>query len=314
MSNDVFANGREISCKAADGKSISAFPDVCLSPPSPPAGPVPLPYPNTGLASDTSGGSKNVKISGKEVMLRDSSSFKKSTGDEAATKSLGMGVVTHQIRGKVYFTSWSMNVKIEEENAVRHLDIMTHNHASKPGNSPPWPYKDATAQSGPCKGQPSECKMTPYRPNKCKKGKTGHHAIPVHCFMAPGARALKKAARAKKLYQGCEKYDPGKAVVVCVSGAGKVKKHGDIHEGFDALEDAPANKGVWTYKQAEDAAVKTIAEETGCNDACIRAQIRHNHRKELGIKNSTKLRADSTGKRAMPKRPSLTRQTGPTQR
>src|SRR5205823_5915431 len=72
MSNEVYANTREVSCKAAAGKSIAAFPDVCLSPPSPPAGPVPIPYPNTATASDTSGGSKTVQISGQEVMLKDS--------------------------------------------------------------------------------------------------------------------------------------------------------------------------------------------------------------------------------------------------
>jgi 5-methylcytosine-specific restriction endonuclease McrA len=139
MANKVFANMMEISCKAGQGKSICAFPDVCLSPPTPPAGPVPIPYPNTGMASDCTSGSKQVKISGDEVMLKNKSFFKKSMGDEAATKSLGMGVVTHQIQGKVYFKAWSMDVKIEGENAVRHLDIMTHNHMSDPGNTPPWP-------------------------------------------------------------------------------------------------------------------------------------------------------------------------------
>lgn len=145
MANNVFANGREISCKAADGQTICAFPDVCLSPPSPPAGPLPIPYPNTGLASDTSGGSKSVRISGQEVMIKDSSFFKKSTGDEAATKSLGMGVITHTIQGKVYFTSWSMNVKVEDENAVRHEDLTTHNHNPATGQSPPWLHKDKEA-------------------------------------------------------------------------------------------------------------------------------------------------------------------------
>ena len=85
MGNDVFANGREVSCKAADGKSICAFPDVCMTPLENPATPpgVPVPYPNTGMASDATSGSKTVKISGKEVMLKNKSYFKKSTGDEA---------------------------------------------------------------------------------------------------------------------------------------------------------------------------------------------------------------------------------------
>ena len=66
MANNVFANGREISCKAASGKSIAAFPDVCFTPPDkvPPTPPgVPIPYPNTAFSSDTTKGSKKVKVS-----------------------------------------------------------------------------------------------------------------------------------------------------------------------------------------------------------------------------------------------------------
>jgi hypothetical protein len=138
MSNDVFANGREISCKAADSMSPMAFPDVCLSPPTPPAGPVPIPYPNTGMASDTSEGSRTVLLEGEEAMLKDSSCFSKSTGDEAATKTLGMGVISHNITGKCYFVAWSMDVQFEGENVVRHMDMTTHNHMGpKPGNTPP---------------------------------------------------------------------------------------------------------------------------------------------------------------------------------
>src|ERR1700679_391398 len=106
MGIKVYADGRSIACKAADGKSAAAMPDVCLSPPSPPAGPVPIPYPNTAMASDTTDGSTTVQIGGQEVMLKNQSTFKKSSGDEAATKSLGMGVVTHQIQGALAFISW----------------------------------------------------------------------------------------------------------------------------------------------------------------------------------------------------------------
>ena len=76
MSHNVFANGREVACKAASSKTICAFPDVCLSPPPPPAGPLPLPYPNTGMASDCTDGSQTVKIDGQEAMLKDKSYFK----------------------------------------------------------------------------------------------------------------------------------------------------------------------------------------------------------------------------------------------
>jgi hypothetical protein len=154
MANDVFANGREISCKKADGKAICAFPDVCFTPPQTPATPpgVPIPYPNTGMAKDTTKGSKKVKISNKEVMLKNRSHFKKSMGDEAGCAPK-KGVITSKNRGKVYFNAWSMDVKFEGKNVVRHLDLTTHNHQSFPGNSPTWPYLDsqAFAGEGPCK-------------------------------------------------------------------------------------------------------------------------------------------------------------------
>jgi hypothetical protein len=151
---DVFANGREVACKASTGKSICAFPDVCMTPPTPPAGFLPIPYPNTAMASDTTDGSTSVKISGKEVVLKNKSHFKTSMGDEAATKSTPMGVVTHGITGKVFFTSWSMDVKVEGENVGRHLDLTTHNHSSIPANAPPMVFAAlvAAAQISECEG------------------------------------------------------------------------------------------------------------------------------------------------------------------
>jgi 5-methylcytosine-specific restriction endonuclease McrA len=132
MGATVFANGKSIACKVSGGHVMSAAPDVCLSPPSPPAGPIPIPYPNSAKDDDTANGSKTVQIGGQEVMLKDQSTFKKSTGNEAATKSLGMGVVTHQIQGEASFLAWSMDVKFEGENVPRHLDMMGHNEACNP--------------------------------------------------------------------------------------------------------------------------------------------------------------------------------------
>jgi hypothetical protein len=141
MGCDVYANNDEIACKAGDGKVIAAFPDVCLSPPSPPTGPVPVPYPDTSFSRDMQNGSKTVVIKGQEVMLKDQSFYKTSPlGDEAATNSLGAGVVTHVITGKTYFVAWSMDVKFEGQNVDRHSDLTTSNHASIPGNVPsPFP-------------------------------------------------------------------------------------------------------------------------------------------------------------------------------
>ena len=138
MSNDVYANGNAIACKSGDGKVMAAFPDVCLSPPSPPAGPVPIPYPNTSFSKDARQGSRSVQINGGEVMLRDQSFYATSPlGDEAATRSFGGSVVTHVITGKTFFTAWSMDVKFEDQNVDRHIDLATCNHASYPGSTPP---------------------------------------------------------------------------------------------------------------------------------------------------------------------------------
>src|SRR5215472_15900410 len=116
MAVNVFVNGQEVACKAADGQAPAAFPDTCLTPPPPPAGPLPIPYPNTAYATDTTNGTKTVMIGDQEVMMKDQSTFKTCTGDEAATKSEGMGVVTHTIQGEASFVAWSMDVKFEGAN------------------------------------------------------------------------------------------------------------------------------------------------------------------------------------------------------
>lgn len=177
MANEVFANGREVSCKKADGKSICAFPDVCMTPPENPATPpgVPVPYPNTGMAKDMTSGSKKVNISGKEVMLKNKSYFKKSIGNEAGC-AVKKGIVTSVNRGKVYFISWSMDVKVEGKNVVRHLDMTTHNHASPISNTAPWTYADRMAMASgaeECDGDRKKvkdaCDIDPNNPDDMKK-------------------------------------------------------------------------------------------------------------------------------------------------
>lgn len=149
MSHNVFANNMEISSKASSGKTICNTPDVCFTPPLTPATPpgVPIPYPNTGMASDTADGSTTVKISNQEVMLKNKSNFSRSSGDEAGSAPK-KGVVTSKNMGKVYFNAWSMDVKFEGENVPRNLDITTNNHMSKmPGNTPPMPHVSSMAMS-----------------------------------------------------------------------------------------------------------------------------------------------------------------------
>lgn len=176
MANQVYANGRELACKAGAGKTICSMPDVCFTPPENPATPpgVPVPYPNTGMASDTNDGSTSVQISGEQVMLKDKSSFKKSTGDEAGSAAK-KGVITSTNTGPVYFTAWSMDVKVEGENAVRHLDMTTGNHGSPAATAAiPWPFTDnmTAADQKKCAAdkRKEEAACKDYTPHK-KNGK-----------------------------------------------------------------------------------------------------------------------------------------------
>jgi len=139
MGKKVYANGMEIVQKAGAGKVIAAFPDVCLSPPSPPAGPVPLPYPDTSKSNDLKDGTKGVKIGGKPAGHEDSYYKTSPLGDESATKSFGGSVLTHGITGKTYFAAHSMDVTMEGKHVVRHVDLTTSNHRSYPGGTPPFP-------------------------------------------------------------------------------------------------------------------------------------------------------------------------------
>jgi len=148
MANNVFANGLEIACKAADGKSIAGLPNPCMVTPCPTSPPVIIPLPNTVYAKTTTKGSKTVFISGKQVMLKDKSYFKKSKGDKIA--KCKKGLATSVKEGKAYFTSWSMNVKIEGYNVDRHTDLVTHNHGSSPGNTGAWVYLDKDALDNNC--------------------------------------------------------------------------------------------------------------------------------------------------------------------
>jgi len=232
MANNVYANNREISCKSGEGKTICAFPDTCFTPPENPATPpgVPIPYPNTGMDSDTTEGTKHVKISGKEIMLKNQSYFKRSSGDDAG-QTAKKGVITSVIQGKVYFTSWSMDVKFEDENVVRHMDMTTNNHASEPGNAPPWAFTDSmatpppdhpcekeiTKAQGACKDSQKKqvgnrehrfcdeegkcekamgCILVPKGKDKemcCSPNNTGHHLIEDH-WIRPGGELVKDFA------------------------------------------------------------------------------------------------------------------------
>jgi hypothetical protein len=56
----VFANSLSIAHRGYGGLALG-FPDICATPPSPPGGPVPVPYPNFGSAADTTKRSRTTK-------------------------------------------------------------------------------------------------------------------------------------------------------------------------------------------------------------------------------------------------------------
>ncbi|PVV06644.1 MAG: hypothetical protein B6D77_15340 [gamma proteobacterium symbiont of Ctena orbiculata] len=169
MTNNVFANGLEIACKAADGMSNAAFPDPCFTPPPPSGGWVLVPYANTAFAKDLTNGSTTVFISGLQVAKKDLSFIKTSTGNEPAAGPKGQK--TGVKKGKAYFTSWSMDVKVEGKNVCRHTDSMTHNHASWPGNTSDWVYLDTASARGPCKKEFKKVKKKCKPTKKQGKGK-----------------------------------------------------------------------------------------------------------------------------------------------
>jgi len=143
----VYINGREAVHKGCGGRAI-AFPDVCLCPPGPPAGPVPVPLTNTVQAKDLVNGAMTVLFEGNPAGHRDSY-FDSSTGNEVS-RSTGGGIVSHAVQGKAYFASWSPNVFIAGKPAVRHGDLLTQNHLGKlPANTPPSVWMSSVSPDQP---------------------------------------------------------------------------------------------------------------------------------------------------------------------
>ena len=250
MGCEVYANGMEIACKAADGKTIAAFPDVCFTPPLTPATPpgVPIPYPNTAMASDTTDGTKTVQISGQEVMLKDKSCFKTSTGDEAGSAPK-KGVVTSKIKGKANFCAWSMDVKFEGANVPRHLDLTLHNEASPPANTPTWPYTSKMAAPGSAEAAAVV--------EKCKKDR------------------VEIQEKYGKLGKELRKYDPVSDakggflshVGTITKPGGHYKKIKDLQRGLKndltAFQKECSGSGVKIDKKVDNAANQTIVKPPG---------------------------------------------------
>ena len=120
MGQTTFENSRGIAHKGSGGLS-TVFPDVCKTPAAP--SPIPIPYPNIGMASDTSQGPTKVKTDGKMPMVK-GAKYSRSSGDEAGT--LG-GVVSGVNMNVCEYMMYSFDVKFEGKNVCRMGDPMWHN-------------------------------------------------------------------------------------------------------------------------------------------------------------------------------------------
>ncbi|TQV76395.1 DUF4150 domain-containing protein [Aliikangiella marina] len=121
MGQTTFANSRGIAHKGSGGMS-PVFPDVCKTPT--PGGPVPIPYPNIGMSSNTDKGPKSVKTDKKMPMVK-GAVYTMSTGDEAGTA--GGGVVSGKTKGECEYMMYSFDVKFEGKNVCRMGDPLFHN-------------------------------------------------------------------------------------------------------------------------------------------------------------------------------------------
>ncbi len=303
MANNVFANGREISCKSGDGKSIAAFPDVCFTPPQTTVTPtgVPIPYPNTGFARDTSSGSRTVKITDKEVMLKNKSYFKTSTGDEAGNAPK-KGVMTSKIKGKVYFIAWSMDVKFEGENVVRHLDMTTHNHGSN-ANTLMVAYIDSLSVAG------KSCKQTfkkeridvhPHSRKDCSEGYESDHILQNACFQ-------NKRGSGRHSITACPDYKTGQAPCICLKGGSTEldsQHYKKTRDQIDMQSEWSGKKTV-TYKEVRDRNLDAVfaarsKPPSKTAQACIKKIVDFYFKKQLGLKDSTPVRVPGSGRYRRP--------------
>lgn len=181
-------------------------------------------------------------------MLKNRSYFKKSIGDEAGCAPK-KGIINSQTSGKVYFVAWSMDVKAEGENVVRHLDQTTHNHGSNPNDAAPWVHiaSQAFAPGGPCEGQ-EHLRMTPYKdgcPEVNGKKQTPHHLLP------------------DRTMKGKSNYAHGTAPCICVNGRSQhMEIHKECHKLFDPVERYFHERGKaaeWDYATGRAAAVESAS-------------------------------------------------------
>jgi hypothetical protein len=102
------------------GGQAMGFPDVCKTPPAPP---VPVPYPNIAMLQNADKTIKEVLVENKEIVV-ESSKVPSSTGDEAGVLK---GVVSNTHRGEIKFKKYSSKVFAKGKKVVHHTAVTQHN-------------------------------------------------------------------------------------------------------------------------------------------------------------------------------------------
>ncbi|MFO0552672.1 MAG: PAAR-like domain-containing protein [Polyangiaceae bacterium] len=102
------------------GGSAAGGPDVCKTPPAPP---VPTPYPNMGQVSGADKTVSKVVIGNKETVV-ESSQIPNSKGDEAGTLK---GMVSQTNMKEIKFKKYSSKVYAKGKKIVFHTAATAHN-------------------------------------------------------------------------------------------------------------------------------------------------------------------------------------------
>ncbi len=111
----------------ASGQAF-AFPNVCYTPTS--SGATPVPYTSVADLSAADGVSENVTVGGKGVILAETSIVRSTSGDEAGT---GGGVVSGTNGDKCEFPQGSGSVQINGKKVVRMGDATRQNNGNADG-------------------------------------------------------------------------------------------------------------------------------------------------------------------------------------
>jgi hypothetical protein len=249
------------------------------------------------MASDCTNGSTTVQISGQEVMLKDKSYYKKSMGDEAGCAPK-KGLLTSVNRGKVYFKSWSMDVKFEGENVDRFLDLTTNNHASEIGATPPFPDLDDLEVGGvSCKKILAKEKILVHRHNDkdCPEGYQSDHILQNACF---------ENERGTGGITACPDYSVGDAPCICLKGESTTE--GTQHyiktqaQNEMAAEWKASGSRTVPYREVRDRNLQAVSDSRSkppSDDAmeCLKLVVDHYFKEKLGLREKTPVRTPASG-------------------